>query len=143
MAAAYTDLQRQTALALYAERGPAAAARATGIPSATIRSWAKRSGAQRLRSEKGRAGTEAARLTWEQRRAELTVRLGEVAAGHLERAANADAQGAKALMLAVAIGVDTSLSGRTTSRTRTHCLPKPLARTNVCVERLNSTGTSR
>lgn len=56
MAAAYTDSERQTALALYAERGPAVAARATGIPSATIRSWANRSGAQPLRSEKGLSG---------------------------------------------------------------------------------------
>ena len=119
MAASYSSAQRTEALRLYAERGPAEAARATGIPAATIRSWAKRSGAQPLRSEKGRAAVEASRLSWEQRRAELTVRLGEVAAGLLERAAaSGDAQKAKALMVALAVAIDKAelLSGRATVR---------------------------
>ena len=59
-----------------------------------------------MRDEQTRAASAAARLTWEQRRAELTVRLGEVAAGLLERAAAGEAQEAKALMTACAIGID-------------------------------------
>jgi hypothetical protein len=118
MARTYTAEQRARALDLYAKDGPAAAARATAIPPATIRSWAKRSGAQPLRDERTRAGTEAARLTWEQRRAELTVRLGEVAADLLERAATGEAQEAKALMTATAIAIDKAqlLTGRATAR---------------------------
>lgn len=95
MARTYTAAERKRALDLYAEQGPAAAARAAGIPAATIRSWAKRNGAQPLRDERTRAGTEAARLTWEQRRAELTVRLGEVAAGPIGTRTPASAPSAK------------------------------------------------
>ncbi len=118
MARTYTTAEREHALDLYAKDGPAAAARATAIPPGTIRSWAKRSGAQPLRDEQTRAASAAARLTWEQRRAELTVRLGEVAAGLLERAAAGEAQEAKALMTACAIGIDKAelLAGHATAR---------------------------
>lgn len=42
----YSAQQRQTALDLYAEHGPAEAARRVGIPKATIASWARRDGLQ-------------------------------------------------------------------------------------------------
>ncbi len=41
---AYSDQDRRQALELYAEQGPAAASRATGIARTTISQWARRAG---------------------------------------------------------------------------------------------------
>lgn len=82
----YTDEEKQEALELYRQDGPAAASRKTGIKSATIRSWAHRNGeAGSEGAEQTRAATETARLGWAQRRAELTDETGAVAAAILDR----------------------------------------------------------
>ncbi|MBA3371113.1 MAG: hypothetical protein H0T96_06640 [Thermoleophilaceae bacterium] len=115
----YTAEQRAAALELYSEVGPAEAGRRLGIPSGTVRSWARRNGCAAVATENRRAAVEAARLTWEQRRSGLTVRLGEVAAELLERVEKAEPGEAKALATALAILVDKAelLSGRATERT--------------------------
>ena len=115
----YTAEQRDAALELYREVGPAEAGRRLSIPSGTVRSWARRNGCAAVATENRRAAVEAARLTWEQRRSGLTVRLGEVAAELLERVKKAEPGEAKALATALAILVDKAelLSGRATERT--------------------------
>lgn len=66
----YTDDQRAEALRLYRDVGAAEAGRRCEIPSATIRSWARRGGVspERPASEQTRAATDAARRSWAQRR---------------------------------------------------------------------------
>lgn len=81
----YSETEKKAALDIYAELGPAEASRRMGIPSGTIRSWAKRTGATVVRGETARANVEAARLTWAQRRADLTLQLGEAAQEFLDR----------------------------------------------------------
>jgi transposase-like protein len=82
----YTAKQREEALALYVEHGPAEASRRCGIPSTTIRQWGKRSGKTSPRADRAAAGAVAARLTWAARKAEVAQRSGEAAAEFLERA---------------------------------------------------------
>ncbi len=86
-ASPHTDQQRKDALRLYVELGPAEAGRRCEIPAATIRSWAHRAGvsANVPPSEQTRAATDAARLSWAQRRAELSRETGAVAAELPER----------------------------------------------------------
>ena len=83
----YTSEQRDEALRLHREKGPAKASQETGIPSATIRSWAHRSGVATTvpPSEQTKAATDAARLSRAQRRAKLAEDTGAVAAELLER----------------------------------------------------------
>ncbi len=81
----YEPEQKERALALYVEHGPSEASRRCGIPSATIRSWAKRAHKSSPRAERAIAGAEAARLTWAQRRAEVARRSGDAAAELIER----------------------------------------------------------
>lgn len=75
--ATYTDEQRQQALAIYAEHGPGAAARETGIPKGTIASWARRNQVQTSAPQKGQV--QAAALTIEARKQALASRLLEEA----------------------------------------------------------------
>jgi len=81
----YAPEQKEQALALYVEHGPADASRRCGIPSATIRSWAKRAHKSSPRAEHAVAGAQAARLSWAQRRAEVALRSGEAAAELIEK----------------------------------------------------------
>lgn len=83
----YTDEQREEALRLYADHGPGEASRRCNIPSATIRSWAHRAGLSHSGpvSEQTKAATDAARLSWAQRRFELARETGAAAADLLER----------------------------------------------------------
>jgi hypothetical protein len=78
----YTDQQRAEALELHRQHGPREAARQTGIPTATIASWARRGGVQTdtdAAVAHVRARTEAAKARWaeitQQRREELAARL--------------------------------------------------------------------
>ncbi len=81
----HTPQQREQALALYVEHGPAEASRRCGVPSATIRGWAMRAGMSSPRAEQAKAGAQAAKLTWAQRRAEVALGSGEAAAELLTR----------------------------------------------------------
>ena len=101
------------------EVGPAETGRRLGVPSGTVRSWAKREGLTTVASEKRQAGVAAARLTWDQRRCEMTLRLGEVAAQMLDRAADAPPAKTKNLATAMAIMVDKAelLAGATNRST--------------------------
>lgn len=74
MAMTYDDDTRARALELYAAEGSGAASAATGVPSATIRSWAARAGV-RSSSDSRRARTEAATLSLAERRANLAAAL--------------------------------------------------------------------
>jgi hypothetical protein len=82
----YTDEQRGDALKLYQQVGPAEAGRRLGIPSTTVRQWAKRAGASSPRAEHVAAAVRGAQLTWGQRRAELADQAGEAAEEFLCRA---------------------------------------------------------
>lgn len=117
---AYTDEQRAEALKLYRELGPAEASRRTGVKSATIRSWAHRSGeAGSEGAEQTRAATETARLSWAQRRAELTDETGAVAAAILDRIkVSKRSSDARALAQAFSVLIDRAqlLDGGVTSR---------------------------
>jgi hypothetical protein len=73
--AQYTDEQRDKALSLYREHGPGEASRRTGVPSATIRTWANRAGIAGEVAGQRRAAVEAAQLTMAQRRANLASAL--------------------------------------------------------------------
>jgi len=115
----YDDAEREEALRLYVELGPAEAARRTGIPAGTVRSWAVRSGATGDRTAKATASVEAARLSWAQRRAEIKTRAGEAAAGFLERAIGAEGtRDVRNLMGGFAVAVDKAqlLDGEATER---------------------------
>ena len=69
-----TREERENALKLYVEDGPAEASRRCGIPSAPIRKWGERAGLKSPRAD--RAVAEAARLTWAARKAEVAASLG-------------------------------------------------------------------
>jgi len=116
----YTPEQKDAALALYREHGPAEAGRRTGIPGATIRSWAHRSAEDASEgAEQTRAATEAARLSWAQRRAQLTDETGTVAAQMLERIkVSKRSSDARALAQAFSVLIDRAqlLDGGATSR---------------------------
>lgn len=71
----YTPEQREEALYLYVQVGPAEAARRTGIPAKTIASWAGRSGMQSDAPEKTEAAVAAASLTIAQRKQALASGL--------------------------------------------------------------------
>jgi transposase-like protein len=64
MTSEYQPELKAQALAIYVEHGGAEAARQTGIPNGTIRSWAHRNGVATVAAEKTRAATEAARPSW-------------------------------------------------------------------------------
>ena len=115
----YTPEQKEQALALYREHGPGEASSRTGIPGATIRSWARRSGLTSPRADRAAAGAEAARLTWAQRRAEVALRSGEAAAEFIERAVRTEkAREGSDWMRAYALAVDKAqlLDGAATGR---------------------------
>lgn len=75
----YTPEQREEALRLYVEHGPAEAARRLGIPAATVRSWAKRAAKTSPRAQVATAGAEAARRSWSQRKHEVALLAGQEA----------------------------------------------------------------
>jgi transposase-like protein len=104
----YTSAERERALRLYVEIGPAAAGRELEIPSATIRKWAQRAGTSIKQERAGAsiAAIEGARQTWAQRRAELALRSGEAATRFLEQAIDAGSRGAADWMRAFKISID-------------------------------------
>lgn len=70
----YTAAQKEEALYLYQEQGPAAASRATRIPKGTIVSWARRQGLQSDAAAKTKAATEAAAVDAGKIRTQVTTK---------------------------------------------------------------------
>jgi transposase-like protein len=146
--AEYPPDLRARALALYADRGGAEAARQTGIPNGTIRSWAHRDGIAAVASQKTRAATEASRLRWEERRLELAHRVGEQAEEALDRVEmeikSGKAADAKNMATTLAILVDKAqlLTGGSTNR-REHIDPEYLKRRAQELDELSRRGAER
>lgn len=67
--------ERDNALEIYRERGPAVAARETGINASTIRSMALKAGITGERAARTEAATKAARQSYEARREEIKMQL--------------------------------------------------------------------
>jgi len=80
----WPDAKKAEALRIYEEQGAAAASAATGIPMATICSWARRSGKTAVTPER-QERVESKRLTWDERRLDVAIGLGEVAQRAVER----------------------------------------------------------
>lgn len=119
MKRSYTDAQRAEALEAYREHGPAKAGRRTGIPAGTIRQWAKRGGLTSARTASAQASVAAAHLSWAQRRADVCMRAGEVAADLLERAAaSGKHREVRDFMASFAVAIDKAqlLDGEPTAR---------------------------
>jgi transposase-like protein len=117
----YTDEQRAEALALYAEVGPAKAARQLGIRAGTLRQWAVRAGVTG-HDPRTRLATEAAKTKWAARRDDLANQAGAAAQIVLEAMVKAaqggDGTTARGLSIAFGVTVDKAqlLSGGATSR---------------------------
>lgn len=75
MARTFTDEEKSEALLLYVDKGPAEAARQTGISPLTISSWAKRSGLHTNAVVKTKEATAALMAKQAEMRAELRVRM--------------------------------------------------------------------
>ena len=71
----YTPEQREEALRLYEEAGPAEASRQSGVPARTVVRWATRAGLTRRRLEKTSAATEMLTITNAQRREKIREKL--------------------------------------------------------------------
>jgi hypothetical protein len=115
----YSDDEKQAALEVYKELGPAEAGRQTGIPSGTIRAWASKAGTTVARGEAARAKVDAAQLTWAQRRAEIATQTGEAAQEFLNlarRSTRAQTQRTHMASFAVAVEKAQLLDGAATER---------------------------
>jgi hypothetical protein len=75
----YTPEQRDEALRLYRERGPAEAGRRTGIRADTISEWARRAGIVSTHTRHRAAHIQARRQAWAERRLSMADDLGEIA----------------------------------------------------------------
>ncbi len=125
MARRYTPQQKAHALALYLEHGPAQAGRLTGIPSGTIRQWAKRDGVTVTRGKKAAANVVAATLSWQQRRYRILSVLGDAAEEFIAAGRGAEDAGDRMKHItAAAIVIDKAqlLDGAATARTETRDL---------------------
>jgi len=128
---AYTEQQRNDAVALYVQHGLAEAHRRTGVPRGTLRDWAKKDGLDTAQlsahaSDKTRAANDATRRRWETLRATMADRSGDLAArildlvaDHLEDMTPETAADVKHLATAAGILIDKAqlLDGHATSRT--------------------------
>jgi hypothetical protein len=115
----YTDEQKHTALAAYAEHGPAEAERLTGIPRKTIASWARRTGTQMDASapQRLRFAAEIAALTVEKKRARIAEIMLDRLAESLDRLSDdAQANAAESRLIGVLTEKQALLSGGATSR---------------------------
>lgn len=71
----WTDEQREEALRLHLEVGPAEASRLTGVPKGTVASWARRQGVETRVVPAREEAVEASALVAEQRRLDLAAGL--------------------------------------------------------------------
>jgi len=114
--------QRDEALRLYEEFGPAEASRRTGIKRATISQWARREGLVTARLATTEAARDAARKQWDRRRLVEADEAGEAASylrqRTLELAKDGKAGDARHMAVAYAIMIDKAqlLSGEVTGR---------------------------
>lgn len=88
----WTDEQRAQALRLYDEVGACEAGKRTGIPQATISSWARRTGVQSSAPAATKAAVDHLVLKWAERKLLLTDKLGYLAERLIDRALDADAR---------------------------------------------------
>lgn len=75
----YTESFKERAVELAVEHGPAEASRMVGVKAGTVRAWCSRAGVVTVATERTAAATTRAHQRWEERRAVLTHRIGEVA----------------------------------------------------------------
>jgi hypothetical protein len=128
-AAKWTAEQKTEALRLYETEGLKAATEETGIPAATIRSLAHRSGVAARCTEQRRVNVEATKLVWAERRGVMVEEIGAVAHMALAQTVAAlelgKSRDAKDLATTMAILVDKAqlLSGGATSRSE-HADPR-------------------
>lgn len=81
----YSQKARETALAIYRDQGPAAAAKETGINGGTIRKWASEAGVTDDREKRTQAAIEAAARDAAEKREKLKVECRTRALDLLER----------------------------------------------------------
>jgi transposase-like protein len=128
--ARYTEAEKADAVAHYLQHGLAAAHQATGVPKQTLQDWARKAGHNLAdisgrTADQTRAATAARTILWEDRRTDLTHKLGDVAELALDKARELVEAGkpgeAQKAMVTAAIGIDKAqlLSGNATSRTET------------------------
>src|SRR5204862_2492768 len=88
----YTEEQRAEALKLYAEVGPAEAARRLPfeVSAATVRKWASRAGLRSERASRTRAATEAAMESYRERRTRLSTKFAQLAEECVDKAREAN-----------------------------------------------------
>ena len=118
----YSEEERETALRLFVEVGPAEAGRRLGIPNKTVGTWARRAGLkvdlEKTASDTS-AGTKAAALAWARRRPGMRDASGQAAEEFLIKARASTKGGeARAFATAFAICLDKAelLDGRATER---------------------------
>ncbi len=131
----WTKAQRDQALELYREHGPAEASRRCGIPTKTISSWAGRTGVRTDAPSHTDAAVRAAAMRWADRRLRLADKLGQLAETLADRAFDAEPRDAKWLADAADRAVSNAqlLSGAATSRSE-HDVRDPAARLAVVAE---------
>jgi hypothetical protein len=119
-----TSEERARVAALVGEVGPAEAARRTGHPLGTVKSWARRAGVVAPEPNPAKA-TAAASIAWAERRATLVDELGKAAAKAIdrvnERLEEDKTTGLRDLAVSAAVMIDKAqlLSGGSTARTET------------------------
>lgn len=115
----WTDEQRDEALALYTEHGPAETSRRTGIPVKTIASWARRYKVPSRQVANTSKAIKVAAMKWAERKIRLADKAGALAELMAMRAETERVpRDAKLLVEAMekAAGVAQLLSGGATSR---------------------------
>lgn len=85
MSNSYTPEQRAEAVAMYAEHGPSYVEREMGIPKGTVTKWGQADGVETRFIENAEANVQASCLKWEQRRADLVHKMGELAEKAMQR----------------------------------------------------------
>lgn len=89
----YTDDEKASALELYVEVGPSEAARRTGIAQPTISNWARVAGLQEQVAWARAGHVLAVKQKWEERRAVIAEKVGDLAEEALEASRDAVAIG--------------------------------------------------
>ncbi len=135
---------KATALRIYAERGGPAASEATGVPVATIRSWAHRAATEAaavVATVTGRTIAQAG-TDWPTRRAELLAELpdaiAETLVAYRRKVADGSGRDARDFSVALAVLVDKAqlIAGHATSRSESLRLTASVSAIDVELESL-------